>query len=92
MGKRRSKKEKKKPPKPFELSPRQKEIIQHWQFVESVSPKQTAVIDDCGLSTVYERLQSGEYQAVKDGRSTKILTASIKARRANLPRAEFGIA
>jgi hypothetical protein len=41
------------------------------------------------FTTVYDRLRSGEYQAVKDGRLTKILTASIKARRASLPRAEY---
>ena len=73
----------------FKLSDRELIAVQNWQSLDSVSPKLAAVIDECGLTTVYERLQSGEYQAVKDGRSTKVLTASIKSRRANLPRAQF---
>jgi len=55
----------------------------------AVSPKEAARLENCGLTTVYERLNSGEYQAVKDGTRTKILVSSIEARRASLPPAEF---
>ena len=55
----------------------------------AVSPKEAAVLENCGLSVVYERLARGEYAAIKDGRRTKILFESIERRRASLPRATF---
>jgi hypothetical protein len=53
------------------------------------SPRQVAVLENCALTLVYERLRRGEYEAVRDGRRTKILLESIERRRANLPKAEF---
>ena len=73
----------------FSLSERERTILQNWQAVSDLPPKLTAVIEACGMSTVYDRLAAGEYTAVKDGARTKITTASIKERRANLPRAEY---
>jgi hypothetical protein len=55
----------------------------------ALSPKETAVVENCGVSVVYERLARGEYSAIKDGTRTKILVESIKRRRAGLPRAEY---
>ena len=81
----KSKRKPKKPPYVFRLNDRERIALQNWQLLESVSPKLACMIEDCGLSTVYERLNSGEYQAAKDGRNTKITTASIKARRAERP-------
>jgi hypothetical protein len=37
--------------------------------------------ENCGASTVYERLARGEYEAVKDGSKTLITVESIKRRR-----------
>jgi hypothetical protein len=77
--------------KPFEfkLSEREIAIIQNWETANGLAPKLTAVVDACGLATVYQRLAAGEYEAVKDGRNTKVTTESIKRRRAGLPRAEY---
>ena len=55
----------------------------------ALSPKETAIVENCGLSVVYERLANGEYDAVKDGTRTKILMQSIKRRRGSLPPATF---
>jgi hypothetical protein len=55
----------------------------------ALSPKETAVVENCGLSVVYERLAKGEYAGVKDGARTKVLWASIKRRRESLPPATF---
>jgi hypothetical protein len=55
----------------------------------ALSPKETAVYENCGISVVYERLARGEYAALKDGTRTKILVASIKRRREGLPQAKF---
>jgi hypothetical protein len=55
----------------------------------ALSPKQTAIVENCGLSVVYERLANGEYDAFKDGTRTKITVASIRQRRASLPLATF---
>jgi hypothetical protein len=54
-----------------------------------LSPNQTAFAENCGESTVYERLARGEYDAVKDGTRTIITLESIKRRRAGLPRATY---
>jgi hypothetical protein len=51
----------------------------------AVSPKEAARIENCGLTLIYDRLNAGEYDAVKDGKRTKILLASIEKRRASLP-------
>jgi hypothetical protein len=79
----------KKQPKPFELTPRQQATVQNWELAYGLAPKLTAVVDDCGLSQVYERLARGEYDGYKDGASTKVTVASIKRRRQSLPRAEY---
>ena len=76
----------------FRLNDRERAALENWEIIDSVSPKLTCVIDDCGLSTVYERIEAGTYVAFKDGRLTKISTASIKARRANLPRFHYNAA
>jgi hypothetical protein len=55
----------------------------------ALSPKETGIVENCGESTVYERLARGEYDAVKDGTRTKITFESIKRRRAGLPRATY---
>jgi hypothetical protein len=62
---------KKKKPAPFTLSHRQTEIVKNWESAFGLAPKETAVIENCGLSLVYERLASGEYEAYKDGNRTK---------------------
>jgi hypothetical protein len=64
-------------------------IVWNWEALDSLPLKLITVVESCGLSTVYERLASGDYEGVKDGSRTKITTASIKARRAKLPRAEY---
>jgi len=69
---------------PFELSHRERAIVANWQSTQSLSPKLTCVIDDCAMSTVYKRLGCQEYQALKDGHRTRILTQSIKSRRERL--------
>jgi hypothetical protein len=73
----------------FSLSERERAIVQNWEALSGLSPKETAVVDNCGLSTVYERCASGEYEAYKDGARTKITTKSIKARRAKLRPAAY---
>ncbi len=54
-----------------------------------VSIKNTAAMTAAGVSTVWELVALGEYDAVKDGGRTKITMESIKRRLANLPRATF---
>jgi len=71
------------------LSQRQTETLKNWEAALWLAPKLTAIIEDCALSLVYDRLASGEYVAYKDGNRTKITVESIKRRRANLPRAEY---
>jgi hypothetical protein len=55
----------------------------------ALSPKETAEVERIGLWEVYRRLRTGEYQAVKDGKFTKIIYESIKRRRSQLPAARF---
>jgi hypothetical protein len=69
---------------PFELSHREQAIVANWQATVSLSPKLTCVVDDCAMSTVYGRLERQEYQALKDGHRTRIITESIKNRRERL--------
>jgi hypothetical protein len=76
--------------KPFTLSPCLQTILEHWRNLDSLPPKVAAVVETCSLSEVYDRLYAGEYTALKDGASTKILTSSILARREKLPPAQFG--
>jgi len=54
--------------------------------------QQTAASEGTCVANVYNRLASGEYQAVKDGRRTLVLWESIKARRSKLKPAKFGSA
>jgi hypothetical protein len=68
----------------FDLSKREQAIVANWQSTQSVSPKVCCIIDDCAMSTVYERLDRQEYQALKDGHRTRIITESIKDRRNRL--------
>jgi hypothetical protein len=52
----------------------------------ALSPKETARIENCGTTLVYDRLKRGEYTAVRDGKNrTKITMESIRRRRAKLP-------
>jgi hypothetical protein len=83
-------KRKRKKANPFTLSPRLQAILEHWRNLDSLPPKVAAVVETCSLSEVYDRLYAGEYTALKDGASTKILTSSILARREKLPPAQFG--
>jgi excisionase family DNA binding protein len=55
-----------------------------------LTPRKVAELDGCSLTTVYERLATGEYAAVKDGSKTLISSASVARRREGLPRAEYG--
>ena len=41
------------------------------------TPAKVAKLDRCCVALVYRRLSAGEYRAFKDGRSTRILGASI---------------
>jgi hypothetical protein len=53
-------------------------------------PREAAFLDGIGVSSIYERLQRGEYQGVvKDGSGTRIPGQSILDRRARLPPAKF---
>jgi hypothetical protein len=58
------------------------------RFMEpfAVSVKTAARLEDAGVSTIWQRLARGEYDAVRDGNRTKILVESIKRRRASLPK------
>jgi hypothetical protein len=87
--KQQRKKRAEKKAKPFTLSPRLQAILPFWRQLDSLPPKLAAVVDTCSLSEVYNRLERGEYDAVKDGHALKISTASIIKRRESLPRAEF---
>ncbi|MGC1845691.1 MAG: hypothetical protein WA730_25390 [Pseudolabrys sp.] len=73
----------------FSLSDREKAIVQNWEALPYLPPKLTAIVENCGMSTVYERLADGTYQAVKDGPKTQIFTTSIKARRLSLRPAQY---
>ena len=88
MRKRKKRQEPKKP-RAFVLTQRQVAGIQNWESAFGLSPKETAIVENCGVSVVYERLARGEYDAIKDGTRTKITTSSIKQRRASLQRAEY---
>jgi hypothetical protein len=56
-----------------------------------LTPAEVGRLDGVGKTTVYRRLELGEYEAVYDGsRSVKILEASVIRRRASLPRVEYG--
>ncbi len=43
-----------------------------------VSPRRAAVFLDCGITRVYELLNSGQLQSFKDGAARKIVVASIR--------------
>jgi hypothetical protein len=45
------------------------------------SPKRLAVLENCCISEVYNRLGRGEYEGLKDGRKTLITWRSVVARR-----------
>ena len=79
----------KRKPTPFALTERQTETLKNWESAFGLAPKETAVLENCGLSLVYVRLAAGEYEAVKDGTRTKITVESIKRRRAGLARASY---
>ena len=55
----------------------------------ALSPRDTAHIENCGVTLVYDRIRRGEYQTIRDGSRTKITMESIKARRAKLQAAEI---
>src|SRR5262249_33309293 len=56
-----------------------------------VTPRQAAESEGRGSTTIYQRLAGGEYDAVKDGKSTLILWSSVLRRRASLPKATYGL-
>jgi hypothetical protein len=56
------------------------------------SPRQVAELEGCSVTSVYQRLSAGEYEARKDGIKTLIPASSIAARRERLPKAEYGSA
>ena len=52
---------------------------------------QAAAVEGIGLTTIHHRVCRGEYEVVRDGtRNPKITGRSILARRAGLPKAEYG--
>ena len=55
----------KKKPWVFDLSEREKAIVQNWEALPGLPAKLTAVVESCGMSTVNDRLARGEYQAVQ---------------------------
>jgi excisionase family DNA binding protein len=44
-----------------------------------VSPSRAALMLDCGEARLYELLKAGELRSYKDGKSRKILVASVHA-------------
>ena len=44
-----------------------------------VGPRRTALMLDCGITRVYELINSRELDSYKDGASRKIVVSSIKA-------------
>jgi hypothetical protein len=61
------------------------------EIEQLLSPRQVAELEACGLTTVYDRLAAGIYEAVKDGKKTLISSASVARRRESLPKAEYGL-
>jgi hypothetical protein len=53
----------------------------------AVSPRRTAFLLDCGVTRVYELINSGELESYKDGSARKVTTRSIHARIDRLLRA-----
>jgi len=51
--------------------------------------EQTCQVTNESKSAVYNHVASGEYEAIKSGRRTLILFASIKKRFASLPRVQL---
>jgi excisionase family DNA binding protein len=47
-----------------------------------LTPRQVAELEGCSLTTVYDRLTDGSYQAIKDGVKTLISESSVARRRA----------
>ena len=60
------------------------------QLERLLTPRQVAGLEGCSLTTVYKRLQYGEYDAVKDGRKTLISEESVLRRRQSLSKATYG--
>ena len=56
-----------------------------------VTHRQAAEAEGRGITTIYKRLARGEYDAVKDGKSTLILWSSVLRRRVSLPKATYGL-
>jgi excisionase family DNA binding protein len=44
----------------------------------AVSPRRTAFLLDCGVTRVYELINSRQLESYKDGASRKIVTASVR--------------
>jgi len=55
-----------------------------------LTPRQVAELEGCSLTTVYDRLTDGSYEAIKDGVKTLIPESSVARRRASLPKAQYG--
>jgi hypothetical protein len=43
-----------------------------------VSPRRTAMMLDCGLTRVYQLINTGQLESFKDGAARKIVVASIR--------------
>jgi hypothetical protein len=55
--------------------------LSDWEFGPlAVSPRVAAVMSDCGLTRIYELIDSGELESYLDGTARKITTRSIRAR------------
>jgi len=55
-----------------------------------LTPRQVAELESCSITTVYDRLATGSYTAIKDGVKTLITASSIVRRRESLPLAQYG--
>jgi hypothetical protein len=56
-----------------------------------LTPRQVAELEGVGQTEIYKRLALGQYDALKDGKRTKITEASVLRRRANLPKAQYNV-
>lgn len=54
---------------------------------ELCTVKQACFTEKCGRTTLYKRIAEGHYTAVKIGKSTRIVVASLKAFRQPYPTA-----
>jgi hypothetical protein len=55
-----------------------------------LTPRQVSELEGVSLTTIYDRLAAGAYDAIKDGNMTRIRASSVARRRASLPKAQYG--